>query len=508
LDANGNRQTTAASTYTTGTDNQIASDGTYTYTYDADGNRTSRTSIADGSVTDYTWDYRNRLTEVTSKTSTGQITQQVQYAYDYQNRLVREVINPGTADQQKTVYVYDGDQTVLEFDGTADATTSDPPLAAANLTHRYLWAQATDQLLADEQVSSLTQPGNVLWALTDDLGTVRDLAEYNAATQTTSIVNHQVFSAFGQLESQTNLSNPQAAAVDCLFGFTGQLFDTATGLQNNLNRWYDPATGTWLSQDPIGFAAGDANLQRYIGNGPTYQTDPTGNVGTDGPMNPTQPMWPGGPIPANIDASTSSVGFTLTPPNSPQPTNGLWGWSGSQWIPIPPACNAAQPQTGQGVPGQLNVQANQPSGWLGTAGNVALHAGAGLAQGGANLGEAVTKTVIGIGNLVPGAWNITGGWFLPNCPYIPNPSWAYNIVPGSYETPTTHAISVGAGEVAIAAATIAAAIMPPSPSGPLTKFGPPSWWKLGDPLPISDPRTGAIVYPMPGTGIGPPTLPN
>ena len=276
FDANGNRQTAGGSTYTTGTDNEVASDGTYTYTYDADGNRTSRTSIANGSVTDYTWDYRNRLTEVTFKNSAGQMTEQVAYAYDYQNRLVREVINPGTANQQKTVYVYDGNQIVLGFNGTANATNGDPPLAAANLSDRYLWAQATDQLLADEQVTSLTQSGNVLWALTDNLGTVRDLVEYNATTQTTSIVNHQVFSAFGQLESQTNLSNPQAAAVDCLFGFTGQLFDAATGLQNNLNRWYDPATGTWLSQDPIGFAAGDANLQRYVGNGPTYQTDPTG----------------------------------------------------------------------------------------------------------------------------------------------------------------------------------------------------------------------------------------
>jgi hypothetical protein len=31
-----------------------------------------------------------------------------------------------------------------------------------------------------------------------------------------------------------------------------------------------------LSQDPIGFAAGDANLYRYVGNGPTNRTDPSG----------------------------------------------------------------------------------------------------------------------------------------------------------------------------------------------------------------------------------------
>jgi RHS repeat-associated protein len=30
-------------------------------------------------------------------------------------------------------------------------------------------------------------------------------------------------------------------------------------LQYNLNRWYDPAIGQWMSEDPIGFAAGNAN---------------------------------------------------------------------------------------------------------------------------------------------------------------------------------------------------------------------------------------------------------
>ena len=34
--------------------------------------------------------------------------------------------------------------------------------------------------------------------------------------------------------------------------------------------------GRWLSQDPIGFAAGDANLYRYVGNGATNAVDPTG----------------------------------------------------------------------------------------------------------------------------------------------------------------------------------------------------------------------------------------
>ncbi len=32
----------------------------------------------------------------------------------------------------------------------------------------------------------------------------------------------------------------------------------------------------FLSEDPIGFEAGDANLQRYVGNGPTNLVDPSG----------------------------------------------------------------------------------------------------------------------------------------------------------------------------------------------------------------------------------------
>lgn len=43
---------------------------------------------------------------------------------------------------------------------------------------------------------------------------------------------------------------------------------------------YDPTIGRWTSQDPIGFEAGDANLYRYVGNGPTNGVDPSGLRGT------------------------------------------------------------------------------------------------------------------------------------------------------------------------------------------------------------------------------------
>ncbi|MFO0181096.1 MAG: polymorphic toxin type 8 domain-containing protein, partial [bacterium] len=42
------------------------------------------------------------------------------------------------------------------------------------------------------------------------------------------------------------------------------------------NRWYDPQLGKWLSEDPIGFAGGDVNLGRYVGNHATGAVDANG----------------------------------------------------------------------------------------------------------------------------------------------------------------------------------------------------------------------------------------
>jgi RHS repeat-associated protein len=106
--------------------------------------------------------------------------------------------------------------------------------------------------------------------LTDNQGTVRDLAVYNAQTGVTSVANHRVYDSFGTLESQTN------AAVDCLFGFAGLPYDEASGTYVTPTRRYAPATGGWLSPDPTGLSAGDTNLYRYAGNSPTNAADPSG----------------------------------------------------------------------------------------------------------------------------------------------------------------------------------------------------------------------------------------
>jgi RHS repeat-associated protein len=87
-----------------------------------------------------------------------------------------------------------------------------------------------------------------------------------------TVVNHIRYDSFGKITSETN------AAVDFLFAYTGRERDEETGLYYYRARYYDPAVGRFVSEDPMGFAAGDTNLVRYVGNSPIYAFDPTGLV--------------------------------------------------------------------------------------------------------------------------------------------------------------------------------------------------------------------------------------
>jgi len=319
-DANGNRTGatvgTSSTAYVIGVGNHLLSEGRYWYEYDANGNRSERyvwtDADADGQVdageksqiTRYTWDGRNRLVRVAEyETEEGPAAKVVTYYYDVENRWIGQTIDrdgDGTVDHTRW-FGYDGQQMLVQFDREGGGR-----LTAQDQSHRYLWGPAVDQILADEQLFPLATeegtsasfplppgegqgegaahgggydlrtPGRVLWPLADHLGTVRDLAQYGAASGMTTVVKHRQYDSYGNLVSAIDPATNQPAAVDFLFGFTGRPFDKTTGLQNNLNRWYDPAVGRWLSPDPLGFSAGDANLYRYVGNGPTSFADSSG----------------------------------------------------------------------------------------------------------------------------------------------------------------------------------------------------------------------------------------
>jgi RHS repeat-associated protein len=226
FDLNGNRKQAEIQgqkqTYKTSQYNRLLSDENYSYEYDREGNRISKTA-KNGTITKYFWDNRNRLIKVQTPTET------IEYIYDYLNRLVKR-----THDKNETLFVHDGWQIILQFDNKNRKPT-----------HRYLWGTKQDELICD----------NNNWILGDHLNTVRDIVKSDG-----NIESHLEYNSFGKLVSETKNT------ALTYFAYTGKLTDKSSNLQWNINRWYDSNVGRWVSEDPIGFRGRDVNLVRYIKN--------------------------------------------------------------------------------------------------------------------------------------------------------------------------------------------------------------------------------------------------
>ncbi|MBN1911183.1 MAG: hypothetical protein JW818_15665 [Pirellulales bacterium] len=151
--------------------------------------------------------------------------------------------------------MYQGDNVSLEIadpDGLADPTES------AELSRRYLFGPAVDQILAVED-----DQGDVFWGLADHEGTVRDVLDVDG-----DLAQHLDFDAFGSPESASTTALPTT--------YAGRPRDPATGLYDYRARWYDAEVGRFVNEDPSSFAAGDPNLYRYCGNSPLTFVDPSG----------------------------------------------------------------------------------------------------------------------------------------------------------------------------------------------------------------------------------------
>ncbi|WP_241011132.1 RHS repeat-associated core domain-containing protein [Mycobacterium camsae] len=100
--------------------------------------------------------------------------------------------------------------------------------------------------------------------------------------------------------------------------FPGQYFDGETGWHYNRHRYYHPATGRYCTADPLRLAPAP-NPYGYPRN-PTVETDPLGLMACPGEetpgsssarsgtiwdhIKPTQPNYPGTPIPRSFELST------------------------------------------------------------------------------------------------------------------------------------------------------------------------------------------------------------
>jgi RHS repeat-associated protein len=216
---------------------RVLNDGKYQYQYDDEGNLTQKQELVTGKLTNYSWDYRNRLVKVASGTQT------VEYLYDAEDKRVGKKVNGVTTEK----YVYDGADIALVVD------------SAGTLVERYLFGDGVDNVLSREK------GGALVWSLGDRQGSVVDLVDEDG-----NVLNHFVYDSFGNRTGDTT--------VEFRFGYTGRELDGETGLYFYRARYYDPANGRFISEDPLGFGAGDTNLYRYVGNSPTNATDPSGMI--------------------------------------------------------------------------------------------------------------------------------------------------------------------------------------------------------------------------------------
>jgi RHS repeat-associated protein len=131
---------------------------------------------------------------------------------------------------------------------------------------RQLSGNGVDQHLGRIEIGS---PNLAYWTIQDRLNSVRDVIN-SGGTLKDSIA----YDGFGSIKAGELNSSFRG-----WYAFTGRLLEVETSLQYNNARWYDPKMGRWISQDPLGFDAGDSNLYRYVNNRATSASDPSGLEG-------------------------------------------------------------------------------------------------------------------------------------------------------------------------------------------------------------------------------------
>ncbi|MDR3618225.1 MAG: RHS repeat-associated core domain-containing protein [Paludisphaera borealis] len=224
-------------------------------TYDADGN----TKTKDGKS--YVYDAWNRLVAVKSGATTL-----ASYAYDALRRRIKETPTTGSATD---VYFTPGSQVIEE---RIDATIYQTVAGATGQT-----------VFRDISVSGALHPEWRYYAQQNANGDVVALiggSTTTGAVNAGNVLERYGYSPYGDLkllnpDGTSRASSPYAWR----FFFQGGRLDAATGLYVFQNRDYDPAAGVWMQRDPIGLAAGDPNLYRFVGNDPVNFIDPTGLAG-------------------------------------------------------------------------------------------------------------------------------------------------------------------------------------------------------------------------------------
>ena len=141
------------------------------------------------------------------------------------------------------------------FDGTPPQYKNEPVYLASLLN--------ITGILKNTAIVGATANDEVYYYINDQLGTPQKIIDGEGTVVWVADIN-----PFGQAVIN-------AEAMPNQFRFAGQYFDQETGLHYNYHRYYDPATGRYLTADPIGLEGG-INLYAYANLNPINAIDPFG----------------------------------------------------------------------------------------------------------------------------------------------------------------------------------------------------------------------------------------
>ncbi len=216
----------------------VAHGDTVRLTYDSAGNVVRRELADSGLVQLLHWGSLGQLDSVISILGTD--TTRIHYRYDaFGRRIATVVVGVSTED-----YVWASGH--ILYDVRNDTVTE------------YTYLPGTDKL------HTLRRDGEFYWYLIGPLGSVYGLADSIG----NRLVNLYAYDPWGLAEAESE-------AVSNRFRYAGRELDAATGLYYFRARYYDPLTGGFLSEDPIGLQGG-LNPYAYAGGNPVDLRDPGG----------------------------------------------------------------------------------------------------------------------------------------------------------------------------------------------------------------------------------------
>ncbi len=239
----------------TNTGNVFVPTATETYGHDADGNMAN-----DGRWT-FTWDAENRLLSMQALSSVPSgAKKKLDFTYDFQGRRIQKIVSTwnGSAYMAASTnkFLYDGWNLLAELNSTNGVVRT--YLWGTDLSGGLQWAGGVGGLLAIKPTGA-----NPTFAAYDGNGNVSGLID--ATTGTTS--GQFEYGPFGETIRLTPNANNQSP-----FRFSTKYTDDESDFLYYGFRYYNPSTGRWLSRDRLE-EKGGANLFSFVANDPLMSVD-------------------------------------------------------------------------------------------------------------------------------------------------------------------------------------------------------------------------------------------